>query len=251
IMDTLVEFLDPVKKESSKQIVLYCLYYLQFNLFQTSIKASEITDALKKSHITRVKNVGVTLRQNIPYVEQLENSNWRLTKTGKKEVEKAIKPSSILEEAKKKVTIATAGIIDEKEKNYIEESLKCLEANALRGAVIMAWIATMHNISVKIENFSDSNFPNVKGLIIFLNTLKQTKPNSKPVKDSKELREKHEDYEILEICYKMRIFDKSQWKRLKEALDLRNDCGHPTDYIPKEHKVNSFLEDIIEIVLSK
>jgi hypothetical protein len=46
----------------------------------------------------------------------------------------------------------------------------------------------------------------------------------------------------------MEIYDKSQKRRLNEALDLRNDCGHPGKYRPGEKKVASVVEDVLATV---
>ena len=46
------------------------------------------------------------------------------------------------------------------------------------------------------------------------------------------------------------IFDKSEKRQLGQALDLRNDCGHPVKYKPGEKKVSSFIEDVTSIVFT-
>jgi hypothetical protein len=45
------------------------------------------------------------------------------------------------------------------------------------------------------------------------------------------------------------VFDRSEKKQLKQALDLRN-CGHPVKYKPGERKVSSFIEDVINVVFT-
>jgi hypothetical protein len=65
---------------------------------------------------------------------------------------------------------------------------------------------------------------------------------------------KHEDFanvkdsELLQVAQDLAVYDKSEKKRLGEALDLRNDCGHPVKYKPREKKVASFIEDVVGIV---
>ena len=46
----------------------------------------------------------------------------------------------------------------------------------------------------------------------------------------------------------MSVIDKSEKGHLKQALDLRNDCGHPVKYKPRENKVSAFIEDVVSIV---
>jgi hypothetical protein len=35
---------------------------------------------------------------------------------------------------------------------------------------------------------------------------------------------------------------------MQQALDLRNQCGHPSNYRPGHKKVSAFIEDLIGIV---
>jgi hypothetical protein len=56
------------------------------------------------------------------------------------------------------------------------------------------------------------------------------------------------DSTLLDLTGDLAMFDKSQRKRLGEALDLRNDCGHPVKYRPGEKKVSSFIEDLLQVV---
>jgi hypothetical protein len=56
------------------------------------------------------------------------------------------------------------------------------------------------------------------------------------------------DYVQLLAYRELAIIDKGQWQTLKEGLDLRNRCGHPTKYNPGASKVAGFVEDVIGIV---
>jgi hypothetical protein len=56
------------------------------------------------------------------------------------------------------------------------------------------------------------------------------------------------DSVLLQIAADLSVIDKSQRKRLTEALDLRNDCGHPSAYAPGPKKVSAFVEDLVSIV---
>jgi hypothetical protein len=56
------------------------------------------------------------------------------------------------------------------------------------------------------------------------------------------------DSQVLQTARDLGIFDKAEQRVLGHCLDLRNDCGHPTKYVPKVNKVKSFVEDIIGIV---
>jgi hypothetical protein len=46
------------------------------------------------------------------------------------------------------------------------------------------------------------------------------------------------------------ILDKGEKTTMGEALDLRNRCGHPTNYKPGIKKASSFIEDVVGIVFA-
>ena len=58
------------------------------------------------------------------------------------------------------------------------------------------------------------------------------------------------DGDLIQVAQDLSVYDKSEKKRLGEALDLRNDCGHPVRYKPGEKRVSSFIEDLTSIVFT-
>ena len=51
------------------------------------------------------------------------------------------------------------------------------------------------------------------------------------------------------ICRFLMYLDDTQYKHLKNALDLRNGCGHPTGYQPDPVKLQGYYSDIAQLVL--
>lgn len=249
----LIELIERIPKpRGKKNLVLACLYFLQHVENREIIQAKDILHVLKKQvRTSSVERADVVLRACGAKVYQNPDSSWILTETGKESIEEILGISSVLTEVKVKIENLLPQIIDADDRKYIEESVKCLKVSALRGAVVMGWIATIQNICKKIERYKDDKNPQAKGLDVFINTYRRKHLKAKSVADAKELSEEIKDSEILAACLEMRIFDKSEYKNLSQALSLRNDCGHPANYFPEEHKVNAFYEDVIKIVLSK
>jgi len=52
----------------------------------------------------------------------------------------------------------------------------------------------------------------------------------------------------LQAFQELGMVDKGEKSTLDEALNLRNRCGHPTNYVPRDHKAASFIEDVTGIV---
>lgn len=132
-------------------------------------------------------------------------------------------------------------IQNDNEKSYILESLKCLKARAPRASVVFSWNAAIKNIHSRCLLF-DHTLLNTALLKHFRNA--QT---VKSIDDFESIKDRY----VLEACHTLGLFDKSEKNVLIGCLDLRNQCGHPGNYMPDEIRVAAFLEDLYKIVFSK
>ncbi len=127
------------------------------------------------------------------------------------------------------------------ERDYLEEALKSKNSGAFRGAVILAWNAVMHNLYRRIEN--------KYGKLLFLNEIKKFHKKDKKFKIRKinhlEDYQQFKDFEILEVLRKIGL-DQGLTKRLREFLDLRNDCAHVRKWRPSEQLIEAFFEEILK-----
>ncbi len=49
----------------------------------------------------------------------------------------------------------------------------------------------------------------------------------------------------------MLLIQKTSKGELDKHLDLRNYCGHPSEYYPETQKIKAYLEDLINIIFKK
>ena len=129
------------------------------------------------------------------------------------------------------------------ESNYLLEGIQCFRIGALRAGVIFIWSAAIW----KIHN-----------LIIEKSTLKEINEEiSKLDKSNKKIKvvesfQHYKDDTVLHLTEKIGLFDKQEKNELINiCLGLRNKCGHPTNFKPEIHRVNSFVENIINLVYGK
>ncbi len=134
-----------------------------------------------------------------------------------------------------------ASIRDKHEKSYLLESIKCFKAMAPRAAIILAWNAAIRNIQNNCLK---------KELNMLNKAIKKHNPKAPQISSIDDF-EKIKEKLILETSYTLKIFSKHEKDILVTCLDIRNKCGHPGSYMPKEHRVASFLEDLYNIVFSK
>jgi site-specific recombinase XerD len=127
---------------------------------------------------------------------------------------------------------------DKDEKDYLIESIKCLETGALRSGIVFAWVAAIRNIHGQMVKHGHRTL-NV--------AIKKHSPNAIDVKTIDDFLY-IKDSVTLKAALDLDIFDKSEKDVLEECLNLRNKCGHPGQYKPRPLKAMAFLEDLITIV---
>lgn len=126
-------------------------------------------------------------------------------------------------------------------KDYIIESIHCINSGLHRASVIFIWSAAVYIIREKCLKHS-SNILNKA-----IKKYQSSAPNIKRIEDFSYIK----DSNLLEVSRELNIFDKDEKNVLQECLNLRNKCSHPSSYKPKPIKVKAYLEDIVSIVLSQ
>lgn len=245
-MITLIEFLEPLSKKSLTDRCLAVLYFeARYNNNQM-LAGSEIKKRLRDARVPRTQNANVTALLNqigalvdTPGLKDGERL-WRLTDTGSKHVRdllglKADSPEIIHDTATLEKLISKLSNADERD--YLNEALTCLKVGALRATVVFAWSAATRNLQSKCL---------AKGKALNV-ALQKHDPKARTVNTLDDFAYIKESTLIL-ACQDLGVFDKSQRETAEEALRLRNRCGHPARYAPKEKKVSSLIEDLISVV---
>jgi hypothetical protein len=132
---------------------------------------------------------------------------------------------------------------------YLDESIRCAEANCIRASVVLAWCAVAYTIHRKLASLGISSL-NVefakmkadKGLMFRTFTKDYVFSTDLDVQEAA-------DAHLILLCRFLAYLDDTQYKHLKGALDLRNGCGHPTGYQPDPVKLQAFYADLTQLVL--
>lgn len=245
-MITLVEFLEPLKKKSLTDKCLAVLYYeSRYNNNQV-LAGSEIRKRLVDSRTPNVRSANITalLNQVGAYVDSpgLKNGErlWKLTETGAKHVRDLLGLKADSPEVVHDITTLEnliSKVSNQDERDYLTEALVCLRVGALRATVVFAWVAAIRNIQLRCL---------AKGKKLMPALLKYD-PKARTVKSIDDFAY-IKDATLLLACQDLGIFDKSQRETAEESLRLRNRCGHPAKYTPKEKKVSSYIEDLVSVV---
>jgi hypothetical protein len=242
---TLAEFLQPVRGASKGDQLLATLFYFKYEEGKDGLTTGQLRDALVRARIPRAKdaNLSDALGRLIPKVDRYLG-DWSLTGTGEEDVR--IRLGLDLGQPTKAVQDVTAlsrllpEIDDAVIRDYIHESVTCLQADARRAAVVFLWSGVVAVVREEVWQAAGKKPTEIEKAV--------QKRNPRISFRKRADFESVNDATLIEITDDFELYGKAQRKRLKEGLDLRNDCGHPTTWKPGENKVSSFIEDMLQVV---
>jgi hypothetical protein len=132
-------------------------------------------------------------------------------------------------------------ISDANQRKFLGEAISCYKIEAFRAAIIMTWCLTMDNMQNYVMN---------KKLREFNLSMQKQYPKLKQVARKEDFSE-IEESKFIEICRIADIITKDVRKILDEKLGVRNSAAHPNSIVFSESKVTSYIEDLLDNVISK
>ena len=246
---TLVEFLAPLKDKPNKDKCLAVLYYEHRYAGRETLTVERIRSALGRARVHRWKKINVAdvLSKSGHYVDTPVSKGtqhlWKLTASGEQHVRTLLGlPSSEpeIEHDVGTLAVLASGVSNSDVRGYVEEAIKCLQVGALRAAVVFLWTGAIRSLRESALAAGSSS----------LNAaLMKHDPKSRRVSKIDDFAY-IKDETLLMAAQELGILDKGERSTLREALNLRNRCGHPTKYSPGVKKVSSFVEDVVGIIFA-
>jgi len=133
------------------------------------------------------------------------------------------------------------------QKGYLEEALRCVEANCKRATAVLGWSASMHHLHTKIEELGFDTFnAAAAGLAKKGGRFKHFKGIA-PIESISDLRET-QDRVILTILDGMGLLESNQRQRLESCLDMRIQASHPGDADVTMPNLESLFSDLSTLV---
>jgi hypothetical protein len=245
---SLVEFLAKVKTAKRETKALSVLYWNERYGSKPSMTATEVKAALVQVRITNAKNFNIAdvlakAGANVDVVGTGTSGGklWQLTETGRKSVRAAQglpgdEPE--IEHTVADLAKVAARVTDADTKAFLEEAIVCVSVGGLRAAIVFVWVATIAELETRIWAI---------GANAVTAAVQKGNQSAKPLTKKDDLA-KLKEVQILQVAEDLGVLDKSQKLMLGQALDTRNQCGHPNKYKPGVAKVKSHIEDITGIL---
>lgn len=131
-------------------------------------------------------------------------------------------------------------ISNEKYAEYLAESIRCIQVNAYRGAVVLGWQAAIFALYKELDDHSDP-----------IHVAYQKKFNKLPDTDINSFWDfqKIPDHDILILAEDVGVIDKSLKDVLGDEKNIRNKAAHPGKFDVGPNRVKALLESVMELIL--
>jgi hypothetical protein len=187
--------------------------------------------------------------EHLTYIQHTEAlvtrylGGWLLTSPGqdfvRERVRQALKP--------RKAKVASSlrahldNITDPRTKAFVEEAVDCFEHELHRAAVVLSWVGA---VSVLQQHVIDNQ------LNAFNNEASKRNEKWKTARTRDDLG-RMRDFDFLDILEAIAVIGHSTKLRLKQCLQLRNSCSHPSSLKVGENEVIAHIDALILNVFSR
>jgi hypothetical protein len=135
-------------------------------------------------------------------------------------------------------------LLKKPESDYVKEVVNCLKVEAHHAAIVLMWVITISHLRNFVLAFKLNDFNT--------SLSKYTKYQKKGLAISK-----YDDFEevnekdFLDLLKNASIISKGTHKLLEEKLGIRNTFAHPSPLTLTDTKTISFIEDMINDIITK
>jgi len=204
----------------------------------------------KIKDIARAAGFRAALKWNISSIlgaskgKAIKTSGWEITDAGKLHLRNLgvskISPAAMQVAVDLRAHLDK--VSDDETRSFVEEAIKCHEAELFRSAIVMSWLGAMDVLHKYVHANHLAEFNTEASRV--------TNGKWKVAKTPDDLGKMGES-DFLDRIQGLSIVGKNVKAQLKGALDLRNGCGHPNSLKVSANKSAAHIETLLENVFQK
>lgn len=128
---------------------------------------------------------------------------------------------------------------------YLKEAVDCYEGGMYRAAILMVWAATVQHMYSVVQRHKG-------GVVKFEQANESRYGNSGKYRQLKKVDDLLYlgEAQFLQLAEDAGMINRNARKVLGERLDVRNLCGHPTQYVVGREEAVVFIESLVLNLLS-
>ena len=203
-------------------------------------KINELADAAG-FRAMRKWNVSATLGSSKG--KAIRTTGWELTDAGKMHLRdlgvSAVSPAAM--QVAVDLRKYLADITDVQTRDFVEEAIKCHEAELYRSAIVMSWLGAVDVLQKHIH---------LHHLAAFNAEASRVNGRWKPARSQDDIGKMGES-DFLDRVEALSIIGKNVKAQLKVCLNLRNGCGHPNSLKVSVNKSAAHIETLLQNIFEK
>lgn len=130
-------------------------------------------------------------------------------------------------------------IKSEETRDFLLEAVSCLGATALRAAIVFVWSGAIWTVQEWL----------IKKPLADVNREIARHQKTREVKTIDDFAFVNDNTTLL-VARDLGLWDKGQHTIVEHALDLRNQCGHPSRYKISPSRCKSVIEELVTLVFN-
>lgn len=207
------------------------------------IAVSKINELAEAAGFRAMRKWNVSAILGASKGKAIRTTGWELTDAGKMHLRDlgvaTISPAAM--QVAVDLRKHLADIPDEQTRGFVEEAIKCHEAELYRSAIVMSWLGAVDVLQKHVHQNRLTEF-----------NAEASRVNSRwrPAVSQDDIGKMGES-DFLDRIEALSIIGKNVKAQLKGCLDLRNGCGHPNSLKVSVNKSAAHIETLLQNVFEK
>jgi hypothetical protein len=242
--------MQPLKRESSTARALAMIYYVATEEAVAAVTSASLRALFKRLRAPAAATINTAdilgRLGKSGYVEAISGSSpiaWKITDSGASSIRAKLGIPDDTSEVRAEIAALTAlaqkKATSEETRDFLLEAVSCLGATALRAAVVFIWSGAIWTVQEWL----------MKKPLADVNREIQRHQKTREVKTIDDFAFVNDATTLL-AARDLGLWDKGQHTIVEHALDLRNQCGHPSRYKLPPSRCKSVIEELINLVFT-
>lgn len=243
-LEAFIDNIEDLESLTLEDKILVFGYYLQKKEKLQNFNHKPIEECFTLLDFTKPTNINSRLRGfETKKMVVKHKAGYRVERTKVKSIETDILGKPKLKEISTNLEKLPT-LLKKPESDYVKEVINCLTVEAYHAAIVLMWVITISHLQNFVLAFKLNEFNT--------SLSKHTKYQKKGLAVSKyddfeEINEK----DFLDLLKNSNIISKGRHKLLDEKLGIRNTYAHPSSLTLTDTKTISFIEDLINDIITK
>lgn len=238
---------DGIENLKQADIIDLFAYFLLVECEENSVSAKQINQCFEACDLHPPARTATHLSEgarNRPRSYIKTTDGYRLERARRETVAKLVVKDRVQKSPSIELRRLESSLHAGAKRQFLAETIDCLEVGAYRATIVMAWILAMDHMYAHV----------LKNHLLAFNAALASDGDKrikvKVIAKAADFTEMPES-KFIELCRVAKIISNDVRKILDQKLGTRNSCAHPSGIIVKRSKAEEFIEDIVENVISK